>query len=170
MMQLNKRTLILAVSMLFNASFVQAVPMTFGGTLIGNPPCDITGDDDPVSVKFGDVGISRIDGVNYAQPFTLTVTCGADLGNSVALFMGYDGMNADFDDRALQAFPRGLGILLSYNGTVIKPNNGDIPVTMSSHGVMTLPLVAVPVKDSNPALVLLEGPFNATATVEIRYP
>ncbi|MDV5227793.1 MAG: fimbrial protein [Pseudomonadota bacterium] len=170
MMQLNKRTLILAVSMLFNASFVQAVPMTFGGTLIGNPPCDITGDDDPVSVKFGDVGISRIDGVNYAQPFTLTVTCGADLGNSVALFMGYDGMNADFDDRALQTSREGLGILLSYNGTVIKPDNGDIPVTMSSHGVMTLPLVAVPVKDSNPALVLLEGPFNATGTVEIRYP
>lgn len=162
--------MLLLGSLLFNASLAQAVPMTFGGTLIGNPPCDITGDDDPVSVQFGEVGITRIDGINYTESFTLTVSCGSDLGNNVVLYMGYDGMNAEFDERALQTSKPGLGILLSYNGTVIKPDNGDIPITMSSNGMVSIPLTAVPVKDSNPALVLLEGSFNATGTVEIRYP
>ncbi|WP_272663227.1 MULTISPECIES: fimbrial protein [unclassified Providencia] len=170
MMQSKMRTIMLMVGLLFTASFAQAIPMTFGGTLIGNPPCDITGNDDPITVKFGEVGISRIDGINFSQPFTLTVSCGNDLGNNVALFMGYDGMNANFDNRALQTSKSGLGILLSYNGTVVKPDNGDIPITMSSNGMVNIPLVAVPVKDSDPGLVLFEGPFNATGTVEIRYP
>lgn len=142
--------------------------VTFKGNLIGNPPCDITGDNDPITVDFDEVGITRIDGVNYMQDFALTVTCGNDLGNAVQLYMGYDGMNAPFDDNAIQTSLRGLGVRLYYQGDVVAPNNDDIPIVMSSGGVANIPLSAVPVKD--PTIDLFEGTFTATGTVEIRYP
>lgn len=151
--------------------WAQAVQATFHGTLIGNPPCEISGPDNPISVNFGEVGINRIDGVNYTQPMTLTITCGGDLGSNVALYLAYDGMNAnDFDSSALQTSRPGLGIRLYYQGNVLTPNEDDLPITMSSNGQMTLPMSAVPVIDPDPSLVLQEGPFNATGTMEVRYP
>lgn len=159
------------VSLLAVPLMAQAVPATFSGTLIGNPPCEITGDENPISINFGEVGITRIDGVNYQQPLNLTITCGSDLGSNVAMYLAYDGMNAtDFDHSALQTSRVGLGIRLSYQGSVITPNEDDLPITMSSNGVMSLTMTAVPVADPDPALVLLEGPFNAIATMEVRYP
>lgn len=144
--------------------------VNFHGTLINNPPCDITGENDPIYVDFDEVGITKIDGVNYMKDFTLTVTCGADLGNNVALYMGYNGMSALFDSDAVQTSLRGLGIRLYHNGGVVAPNNDDISVVMSSGFSKTIALSAVPVKDNDPSLTLLEGPFSATGTVEIRYP
>lgn len=142
--------------------------VNFHGTLIDNPPCDITGENDPIYVDFDEVGITKIDGINYMKDFTLTVTCGADLGNNVALYMGYNGMNAPFDDDAVQTNLRGLGIRLYYQGHVIPPNDDDIPVAMSSGVSRIIELSAVPVKDTS--IDLLEGPFTAVGTVEIRYP
>lgn len=142
--------------------------VNFHGTLIDNPPCDITGENDPIYVDFDEVGITKIDGVNYMQDFTLTVTCGADLGNNVALYMGYNGMNAPFDDDAVQSSLAGLGIRLYYQGDVVAPNDDDISVVMSSGMSKTILLSAVPVKDASTDL--LEGSFTATGTVEIRYP
>ncbi|WP_318709136.1 fimbrial protein [Providencia sp. 2023EL-00965] len=155
--------------MIIGVSPVQAsTQVNFHGTLIDNPPCDITGDNDPIYVDFDEVGITKIDGINYMQDFTLTITCGSDLGNNVALYMGYDGMNAPFDRDAVQTDIRGLGIRLYYKGEIVAPNNDDIPIVMSSGSIKTIALSAVPVKDDS--IDLLEGPFNATGTVEIRYP
>lgn len=140
----------------------------FHGTLIDNPPCDITGENDPIYVDFEEVGITKIDGINYRKDFTLTVTCGNDLGNGVQLYMGYDGMNALFDNDAVQTSIRGLGIRLYYQGQVISPNNDDIPIVMSGGYSRVIPLWAVPVRDDG--ITLLEDTFSATGTVEIRYP
>ncbi|MDE5308734.1 hypothetical protein PY546_23335 [Providencia stuartii] len=41
---------------------------------------------------------------------------------------------------------------------------------MSDNGVATLPLYAVPVKDTDPSAMLYEGNFTATASVEMNYP
>lgn len=146
------------------------------GTLISNPPCDVYGDNDPIQVNFGEVGITRIDGINYAQPFTLTVSCGSTLGNNVALVLHYLGVDAQsFNTDALQTTKRGLGVLLTQNGTVMPPifpsqPNTGLPVTMSSNGQMSIPFVAVPVKDMDANTVLLEGAFSAAASMEIQYP
>ncbi|MGF7540215.1 fimbrial protein [Providencia rettgeri] len=140
--------------------------------LIGNPPCDVSGPDgpdQPIKVLFGEVGITKIDGTNYQQDFTLTLSCGTGLGNAVALYLQYTGMNAPFDNNALQASQAGLGIRLYHQGVIIPPNTGT-SITMSDNGMATLPLYAVPVKDASPSATLYEGDFTATASVEMNYP
>lgn len=149
-----------------------AVDVNFTANLIGNPPCDVSGPDgpdQPIRVPFGEVGITKIDGVNYQQDFTLTLSCGTGLGNAVALYLEYRGMNAPFDNNALQASQSGLGIRLYHQGVVIPPNTGT-SITMSDNGISTLPLYAVPVKDADPSATLYEGDFTATASVEMNYP
>lgn len=150
-----------------------AVDVNFTANLIGNPPCDVAGPDgpdQPIKVPFGEVGITKIDGVNYQQDFTLTLSCGIGLGDAIALYLEYRGMVAEsFDSKALQASQAGLGVRLYHQGVVIPPNSGT-PITMSDNGVATLPLYAVPVKDTSPSAVLYEGDFTATASVEMNYP
>lgn len=120
-------------------------------------------------VDFDEVGITKIDGVNYMQNFSLRVTCGDDLGNDVRLYLGYTGMEARlFDNNAVLTNRDGLAIRLYYQGQVVAPDDANIPIVMSSGGSAVIPLSAVPVRD--PAVDLLEGDFYATGTVEIRYP
>lgn len=163
---------VLLTGLLFGSGVTQAVEVNFTGNLIQNPPCDVAGPDgigQPIKVPFGEVGITKIDGVNYQQDFTLTLSCGPALGSAVALYLQYTGMPAPFDVKALQASQVGLGIRLYHQGVVVPPNSGA-PMTMSSNGTATLPLYAVPVSDADPATVLYEGNFTATATVEMLYP
>lgn len=149
----------------------QAVEVNFKGTLIDNPPCDVYGPDgvdQPIKVDFGEVGITKIDGVNYQQDVTLTLSCSTGLGQDVQLYLARDGgMVADFDNSALQTSKSGLGVRLYYQGTVFPPNTGVL-VTMSDNTTKSFPVYAVPVKD--PSITLYEGPFTATATVELQYP
>nr|WP_282553592.1 fimbrial protein [Providencia sneebia] len=127
------------------------------------------GVDQPIKVPFGEVGITKINGTNYQQDFTLTLSCGTGLGNAVALYLEYRGMNAPFDNNALQTNQAGLGIRLYHQGVIIPPNSGT-PITMSDGDTATLPLYAVPVKDPSPSATLYEGDFTATASVEMNYP
>ena len=149
-----------------------AVEVNFTGNLIENPPCDVAGPDgvdQPIKVPFGEVGITKINGENYRQDFTLTLSCGTGLGNAVALYLQYRGMNAPFDNNALQTDLSGLGIRLYHQGVIIPPNSGTA-ITMSDNGTESLPLYAVPVKDTDPSVTLYEGDFKATASVEMNYP
>ncbi|WP_321157944.1 MULTISPECIES: fimbrial protein [Providencia] len=154
-------------------STAQAVEVNFSGNLIENPPCDVAGPDgpnQPIKIDFGEVGITKIDGVNYQQDFTLTLTCGPELGNEVPLFLQYmSPLIASYDNKALRTNVTGLGIRLYHNGAVIGPGTGSA-MKMSSNGTATLPLYAVPVRDPNPSVVLREGPFTASATVQMLYP
>ncbi|MGO2335776.1 fimbrial protein [Providencia sp.] len=151
----------------------KAVEVNFSGNLIENPPCDVAGPDganQPIKVQFGEIGITKVDGVNYQQDFTLTLSCGPDLGNAVALYLQYmSPFVASYDAKALRTNINGLGIRLYHNGVVIGPNTGT-KMTMSSNGTATLPLYAVPIRDPNPATILREGDFTVTATVQMLYP
>lgn len=165
------KALVLTLSGLMSVA-VPAVEVNFTANLIQNPPCDVSGSDgvnQPIRVPFGEVGITKINGVNYRQDFTLTLSCGAGLGNAVAVYLEYRGMVASFDDNALQASPLGLGVRLYQSGNVVPPNTG-IPVKMSSNDTKELQFYAVPIKDSDPSLVLFEGDFTATASMELNYP
>ncbi|EMD1717570.1 TPA: fimbrial protein [Providencia stuartii] len=149
-----------------------AVDVNFTANLIQNPPCDVAGPDgvdQPIRVPFGEVGITKINGENYRQDFTLTLSCGTGLGNAVALYLEYRGMQAPFDNQALQASQSGLGVRLYHEGVVIPPNSGT-QITLSDNGTESLPLYAVPVKDADPSATLYEGNFTATASVEMNYP
>ncbi|MEQ4626728.1 fimbrial protein [Providencia manganoxydans] len=153
-----------------------AVDVNFKANLIGNPPCDVAGSEDgpeqPIRVQFPDVGITKINGENYRQYFTLTLSCGTGLGKDVALYLQYKGQPAEgFDNQALQASQPGLGIrLYDENSNRVIPPNSGIPITMSDNGIRSLELYAVPVKDPSPTSTLFEEDFTATARVEINYP
>lgn len=150
---------------------IYASQVNFKGTLQTNPPCVITGDNDPITVNFGDVGVTQIDGTRYAQTFTLNILCDVSMGNNVILYFGYDGVMAGFDNDALQTSRNGLGIILyRSNGDIVRPNNSNHSVVMSGGVSESITLTAIPVKDPDPALILYEGPFTSTGTVEIRYP
>lgn len=150
-----------------------AVDVNFKANLIGNPPCDVAGPDgpeQPIRVQFPDVGITKINGENYRQYFTLTLSCGTGLGKDVALYLQYKGQPAEeFDMQALQANQTSLGVRLYHEGRIIPPNSGT-PITMSDNGIALLPLYAVLVKNADPSATLYEGYFTATARVEINYP
>ncbi|OAT51332.1 fimbrial protein [Providencia heimbachae] len=165
------RSLVFTLSSLVSVA-VSAIEVNFTANLIQNPPCDISGPDganQPIKVPFGDVGITKINGVNYRQDFTLTLNCGAGLGNAVAVYLEYRGMIAPFDDNALQASLLGLGVRLYQNGNVVPPNTG-IPINMSSNDTRDLSFYAVPVKDTSPVSTLYAEDFTATASMELNYP
>ncbi len=160
--------LLLMLHVVFPANSAQ---VKFKGTLQTNPPCVVSGDNDPITINFGDVGITQIDGTRYAQTFTLNILCDVSMGSGVTLFFGYDGMMAGFDERALQTSRNGLGIMLyRSNGDIVEPNNANHTEILSGGVPAAVTLTAVPVKNPDPNLVLLEGPFTAIGTVEIRYP
>lgn len=160
--------LLLMLPVVFPANSAQ---VNFKGTLQTNPPCVITGSNDPITINFGDIGITQIDGTRYAQTFDLNILCDVSMGSGVTLYFGYDGMIADFDKQALQTSRNGLGIMLyRSNGDIIEPNNANHTEVLSGGTPVTVRLTAVPVKNPDSDLVLLEGPFTAIGTVEIRYP
>ncbi|MEY0232637.1 fimbrial protein [Providencia manganoxydans] len=173
MMKINNVIYFGALVISFSISFMtQSADINITANLIQNPPCDIAGSDgpdQPIKVPFGEVGITKINGVNYQQDFALTLSCGTGLGNEVVLYLEYRGMKASFDDKALQASQPNLGIRLYHEGVVIAPNTGT-KITMSDNGTTTLPLYAVPVKNSIPSAILYEDDFTATASVEMNYP
>lgn len=158
---------------LLTFSTAQAVEVNFSGNLIENPPCDVAGPDGPnkpIKIDFGEIGITKIDGENYRQDFILTFTCGPELGNEVPLFLQYmSPFIAPYDNKAVRTNVTGLAIRLYHNGVVIGPNTGS-PMKMSSGETATLPLYAVPVRDPDPSVILQEGSFNASATVQMLYP
>ncbi|MEQ4623861.1 MULTISPECIES: fimbrial protein [Providencia] len=160
---------------LFSASS-QAIEVNFKGNLIDNPPCDVygtNGKDQPIKIDFDEIGITDIDELNvsrngnYQQSFILTVSCGAGLGNAVALFMDYKGMVSPFYADALRTSKTNLAIYLESEGTAVKPNQG-IKVVMSSNGTKQIPFTATPIR--NKGTMPLEGDFTASATVEMLYP
>ncbi|HFF8523332.1 fimbrial protein [Providencia vermicola] len=149
-----------------------AVDVKIKGNLIKNPPCHITGPDgpdQPIKIQFGEMGITKINGENYQQNFTLKVNCEDGLGEGVLLYLEYRGIKSPFDNNAIQAYPAGLGIRLYHGGVVIPPNTGT-KIIMSNNDTAELPLTAIPVKDNRPSVVLREGDFTASATIEILYP
>lgn len=160
---------LLSISVLLVSFSVIAVPVFFTGTLIDNPPCSVN-NAEPLDVPFGEVGITKIDGVNYAQSFTLNLNCNASLGGETVLFLEYDGISADyFDVGALQTNRYGLGIRLYHSSdSALFPINSGHAIMMTGGSASSLNLYAVPVKA--PGVDLPEGEFTATATFELQYP
>lgn len=135
--------------------------MKLFGTLLIPPPCVIE-NNNLIEVYFGhNVGIHRIDGINYTQPVNYTLKCdsnikGWDLGLSII------GPKSQFDDAGLQTNIADLAIHMTRNGEpfilnkrfVISPDKPPI-------------IQAVPVK--RPGSTLVEGPFEVTATLLAEY-
>lgn len=130
------------------------------GTLIDPPNCTVN-NGQPINVNFGNVGVSRINGINFEQDVPYILTCSA-VANGLDLNLRFTGQIAPFDGALLGTDVTGLGIKLKVNGADFNLNNA---VAIDPNNPPQLK--AVPVKDSS--AVLSASPFSATGTLIAEY-
>lgn len=139
--------------------------LNFRGTLLESPPCEINGNQ-PVEIDFREVGVNRIDGVNYARTFTLSYDCE---GARTDMILRYLGNVTVFDPSAVQSNIPDFGIRLAY-----QTQKGEVtPLAVGSSlqiasDVRISTFVATPVKKARAELQA--GAFTAGATLQLNYP
>lgn len=155
--------------LLFITGAAYAVPqtntdITYGGTLLDAPPCSINGGE-PIDIDFGEVGVNKVDGQNYAQTFTLMYECE---GTTTDMILRYLGVATTFDKAAVQSNIPEFGIQLQHqrNGAIAPFEVGSTLAIPSYQG--SSHFIATPVK--NAGAELQEGAFTAAATLQLEYP
>lgn len=134
--------------------------LAFNGTLVEPPPCTIN-DGNTITIDFKDVGVNKVDGVNYRLPVNYTIKCaGSTLPWEMVLTV--KGVATTFDGAAVQSSVSDLGIRILQNGTAFNLNTPMV-INPSTPPV----LEAVPVK--LPGSTLKSGGFNAAATLLAEY-
>jgi len=129
--------------------------MKFHGTLVKAPDCHIN-NDQTIEVSFGNVGVSKIDGVNYAQKIEYTLTCDGE--NDENLYLSVTGTGVTWDNAAVKSSADNMAIEIQQDGSPFvlgKPVRADLAALPA--------LSAVPVRDG--AKPLTAGDFTAGATL-----
>jgi type 1 fimbria pilin len=153
--------LLFLVSSILSASGWATDNVRLGGTLIESPPCTIN-QGGKVDVDFGTrVGVKKVNGVNYMQVMNYQITCDPS-ANVSAMTLEILGTPADYDAAAVTSDVTDLAIQIQQNGVPFELNK-PIPISLTSQPK----LFAVPVK--RPGASLIEGPFEATATLRAVY-
>lgn len=159
------RILVLAGGMPLSTLQAAAENMTFHGTLIETTPCIINGGES-VEIDFGEVGVSKVDGQNYAQTFTVRYECE---GVSTDKVLRYLGTATTFDTAAVQSNIPEFGIQLQHRiDGVSTPFAVGSTLAIPSHRGASQ-FIATPVKNAAGA-ELQEGAFTAAATLQLEYP
>jgi len=134
--------------------------LTFSGTLNEPPPCTIDAGN-TIEVDFGDVGVKRVDGVNYRKGLAYTISCGpATLPWELKLSV--NGTPTTYDASAVQTNVPALGIRV-YQNNVPFPLNTRLDISLPSPPVLEV----VPVKQ--PGATLAPARFAAVATLLAEY-
>lgn len=125
-------------------------------------PCTVS-NDQVMDIAFGNVGVNKVDGINYAKTIPYTVECHGAKDNAPLTLM-VSGTAESFDSAAVTTSADGLGIQIQASGQPMKLNE---PLSTTLSAVQSLELKAVPVKD--PSKELSAQPFTATATLTASY-
>lgn len=134
--------------------------LTFSGTLNEPPPCTIDAGN-TIEIDFGDVGVKKVDGVQYRRAVGYTITCGpATLPWELKLSV--NGTPTTYDGSAVQTNVPALGLRM-YQNNVPFPLNTRLDITLSSPPVLEV----VPVKQ--PGSTLPAARFAAVATLLAEY-
>ncbi|MBH1931207.1 fimbrial protein [Serratia rubidaea] len=134
--------------------------LLFRGTLIEPLPCEIN-NGGKVDVDFKEVGVNKVNGVNYEKTMDYKITCGPNAtGRDMTLTL--IGLQTDYDSAAVKTTVQNLGIRVLQNGTPLTLNKA-ININPADPPKLT----AVPVK--KPGTVLEKGDFSATATLQAKY-
>lgn len=142
-------------------SLYAADNMVFRGTLISPPPCKIN-DGGNVDVNFGDqLGVHKVDGLNYVQTLNYTITC-EKWTSKQSVLLTLSGKKTTYNTAAIQSSKSGLGIKILQND---KAFILDTPLVIDPKAPPILK--AVPIKD--PSMILSVGEFTATATLTAEY-
>ncbi|AIN19851.1 fimbrial family protein [Yersinia rochesterensis] len=151
-----------AVVLVVGSTLAYADNMLFSGTLINPAPCVINGGK-IIDVPFGEnLGVNKIDGINYTQAVPYSIIC-ETVGSSLELGITVVSASvATFDPAAIQTNVRDLGVRILKNG-VSFPLNTRVAYDKNNPPV----LKAVPIKATG--ATLSEGSFEATATLLVDY-
>jgi type 1 fimbria pilin len=138
------------------------IDILLGGNLVAPPQCTIN-NSELIDVDFGSqLGVNKINGVNYRIPVNYQIDC-EDVGNGdYELSLSLTGETADFDNDALKTDRDSLGIRLYLDNKVFTPGAN---ILISKENPPTLE--AVPVKQDG--VTLDEGEFVAWATLRAQY-
>lgn len=152
-------TTLLAVTPLFASA--DEPNMKLFGTLLIPPPCVIE-NNNLIEVFFGDnVGINRVDGINYTKPVNYTLKCDQNI-KGWDLTLSIIGPKSQFDDAGLQTNMANLAIHMIRDGQPFILNERVI-ISPSKPPIIQ----AVPVR--KPGSTLAKGPFEVTATLLAEY-
>ncbi len=137
----------------------------FRGSLIEDVPCVIN-DGQAVEIDFGDVGINKVDGENYAQTFTLNYAC---KGTSTDKVLRYIGEATAFDTAAVQSTIPDFGIRLEHKQDQVGSKAFEVGSTLPITSYVGRSIfIATPVKKVGTELQ--EGAFTAAATLQLEFP
>lgn len=143
-------------------SFAYADDMFFSGTLVTPAPCVIASDN-ILDIPFGNtLGVNKINGANYIQNILYNVVCDSAIGVAELGMTIISASVTTFDAAAIQTNTSGLGIRILKNGTAFTLNT-RVPYDQNNPPI----LQAVPVQA--PGVILIEGSFEATATLLVDY-
>lgn len=142
------------------------VGIEISGTVTGAGTCSVN-NNQVVEIKFGDVPIQEIDGVNsHSQPVPLTVTCDGS-SNDVSVWVR--GNVTTWDRYSIITSTDGLGVKLwAYVPSLNmdpNPDGGVFPIHLDE--ISTLNIHAVLSKQPGKRLTPQE--FTATATLFVEY-
>lgn len=152
--------LLLSAACYISMSPSASANLAFNGTLVEPPVCTINSGN-TITIDFKDVGVNKVDGINYKQPVNYTIDCaGSTLPWEMVLTV--KGTATAFDQAAVQSSVADLGIHMVQDG---KPFNLNTPMVINP---LTPPVLeAVPVKLVGSTLS--SGGFDAAATLLAEY-
>ncbi|CAI0971744.1 fimbrial protein [Serratia fonticola] len=137
------------------------------GTLIIPPVCQL-GQQDPIRVPFGKVGVRKVDGVAFKKDIPYQIDCLGDMSHpwDVTLTFGGTLAGAGFDNATLSTITPlnsgKLGIQIQKNGQPLELNKA-FAIDVGTPPILS----AVPVKRAGTELV--GDDFTATGTLTIAF-
>ncbi|WP_254366070.1 fimbrial protein [Providencia rettgeri] len=144
-------------------SYSASLTVGFNGNLISTPFECILNNSQKSMVHFGDILLSRIDGVNYKHTLTFELTCTNLAMNNLALSIQGDPSN--FNNGILKTSNPKLGLSFYING--IKQ---DINKKINFNYLELPSLEVSPVKNTNSSFDDTDGgDFTALATLNVDY-
>lgn len=133
----------------------------FRGVMVETTPCAIN-DEKPITVMFGNVGISKIDTGRYVQDLHYSLNCGgATSKDKVLLFI--KATPTTWDTKAIVTSVSGLGAQVLKEGASLELNSYVSILDPSNPPTLQILLV------KDPHVTLTDQPFSATGTLIIEY-
>lgn len=168
-MKLLKNGTVLALAILFCQQVSAEDNLKFTGTLVIPPQCTIGADKngtEQIKVEFpGRMPISKIDGVNFMMPVPYYLHCDDKGTPGLDLQLTLIGI-APYGDGVLKTNLGDLGIQIYY-GSAGSKNKFTLNKPIDINYTSQPELWAVPV--NKPGGTLIDGPFEATATLKAEY-
>lgn len=134
--------------------------LTFDGTLMEPPACLISSGSS-IEVDFKEVGLKKIDGVNYRKRIDYTITCEAGT-LPWEMILRVEGAATAFEASALQTSVPDLGIRFLQGGVPL-----DLNTALMINPAAAPVLEVVPIIRAGTSLG--PGEFSATATLLAKY-